>query len=45
MIIKIKNSKNVVYFTNRALCYIRLKKFDEAITDCKRALEIDKLSC
>jgi len=40
----IKNSKNVVYFTNRALCYIRLKKFDEAITDCKRALEIDKLS-
>jgi len=40
----IKNSKNVVYFTNRALCYIRLKKFEEAINDCKRAIEIDKYS-
>jgi len=40
----IKNSKNIVYFTNRALCYIRLKKFEEAINDCKRAVEIDNKS-
>jgi len=40
----IKNSNNTVYFTNRALCYIRLKKFEEAIIDCKRAIEIDEKS-
>lgn len=40
----IKNSKNIKYYTNRALCYIRLKKFEEAINDCKRAIEIDKNS-
>ncbi|ORX58636.1 U-box-domain-containing protein [Piromyces finnis] len=40
----IKDSGNIVYFTNRALCYIRLKKFEEAINDCQKAIEIDKFS-
>jgi STIP1 family protein 1 len=40
----IKNPKNIVYYTNRALCNIRLRKFEEAIYDCKKAIDIDKNS-
>lgn len=29
------------YYTNRALCYLKLKRWSEAINDCKRALELD----
>ena len=28
-------------FTNRALCYLKLKKWDQASTDCRHALELD----
>ncbi|CAB4014070.1 E3 ubiquitin- ligase CHIP-like [Paramuricea clavata] len=28
-------------FTNRALCYLKLKKWDQASSDCRHALELD----
>ena len=36
-----KNSSVGTYFTNRALCYLKLKQWEKAVQDCKRALEID----
>ena len=29
------------YFTNRALCYIKLTQWELACQDCKRGLELD----
>ncbi|CAO1360520.1 unnamed protein product [Diamesa tonsa] len=37
----IKNPGNATYFTNRALCHIKLKKFDSACQDCRRSLDLD----
>ena len=31
-----------VFYTNRALCRIRLAKFDDAIRDCDWALRLDE---
>lgn len=28
-------------FTNRALCYLKLKKWHQACSDCRHALELD----
>lgn len=28
------------YYTNRALCFLKLKKFDECIADCSKAIEL-----
>ncbi len=33
-----------VYFTNRALCYLKLKQWEQAVQDSKRALEADSAS-
>ena len=38
---QIKNNSVPTYYTNRALCYLKLKKWEDAIKDCKRALELD----
>ena len=38
---QIKNPTNAKYFTNRALCYIKMKKFESAVQDCRRALDMD----
>ncbi|KAH3861330.1 E3 ubiquitin-protein ligase CHIP-like [Dreissena polymorpha] len=38
----IKNPYSGTYFTNRALCYLKLKQWENAIQDCRRALELDK---
>uniref|UniRef100_A0A915E155 E3 ubiquitin-protein ligase CHIP n=1 Tax=Ditylenchus dipsaci TaxID=166011 RepID=A0A915E155_9BILA len=38
----IKNSSDPSYFTNRALCYLNLKKWEMAADDCRKALELDK---
>jgi len=38
----IKNPNNATYFTNRALCYIKMKKFDSSCQDCRRALDMDQ---
>lgn len=36
-----KNNSVPAFYTNRALCYLKLKRWEEAIKDCKRALELD----
>lgn len=38
----IKNPGTATFFTNRALCYLRLKQWELSIQDCKRALELDR---
>ncbi len=40
--LQIKNPSNATYFTNRALCYIKMKKYEQACEDCRRALEMDQ---
>lgn len=37
----IKNPGNATYFTNRALCHLKLKRWDLSCQDCRRALDID----
>ncbi|XP_070500469.1 E3 ubiquitin-protein ligase CHIP [Chironomus tepperi] len=37
----IKNPNNPTYFTNRALCYIKLKRYEASCQDCRRALDMD----
>ncbi|XP_055919119.1 RNA polymerase II-associated protein 3 [Eupeodes corollae] len=32
------------FYTNRALCYLRLKKYAQCIDDCNTAIELDKLT-
>lgn len=38
---QIKNPSVAIYFTNRALCYLKMKKWDSSCQDCRRALDID----
>lgn len=38
---QIKNPDIAHYFTNRALCYLKLLKWEQACTDCRRALDMD----
>ncbi|XP_018790490.1 PREDICTED: RNA polymerase II-associated protein 3 isoform X2 [Bactrocera latifrons] len=33
-----------IYFCNRALCYLKLERYNECIEDCEHAIEIDSLS-
>ncbi|TMW44742.1 hypothetical protein DOY81_010182, partial [Sarcophaga bullata] len=33
-----------IYYSNRALCYLKLERYDECIEDCDRAIEIDSLA-
>lgn len=33
-----------VYYTNRALCHVKLQQYDKALADCKHALELDSQS-
>ncbi|KRZ66961.1 STIP1 homology and U box-containing protein 1 [Trichinella papuae] len=35
---------NATYFTNRALCHLNLKRFENAAQDCRKALEMDRAS-
>ncbi|XP_050299193.1 E3 ubiquitin-protein ligase CHIP [Anthonomus grandis grandis] len=37
----IKNPDVAHYFTNRALCYLKLLKWDNACIDCRRALDME----
>ncbi|CAD5234212.1 unnamed protein product [Bursaphelenchus xylophilus] len=37
----LKNNTEPSYFTNRALCFVNLKKWNLAADDCRRALELD----
>ena len=38
---QIKNPGSSTFYTNRALCYLKQKKWPQAITDCQHAIEID----
>lgn len=38
----IKNPVVPIYFTNRALCYMQTLQWDKAVTDCKKALDLDR---
>ncbi|CAD6996944.1 unnamed protein product [Ceratitis capitata] len=37
----VKNPSNATYFTNRALCYLKLKRWELSCEDCRRALDLD----
>ncbi|KAJ3042110.1 STIP1 y and U box-containing protein 1 [Rhizophlyctis rosea] len=37
----IKYPSNPVYYTNRALCYLRTAQYDRVIGDCEKATELD----
>lgn len=39
--LQIKNPAVAQYFTNRALCHLKLMRWDQACTDCRRALDMD----
>ncbi|XP_067859412.1 E3 ubiquitin-protein ligase CHIP isoform X2 [Heptranchias perlo] len=39
-----RNPSVAVYYTNRALCYVKMQQFDKAVADCKHALELDSQS-
>uniref|UniRef100_A0A8C6ZQH6 E3 ubiquitin-protein ligase CHIP n=3 Tax=Nothoprocta TaxID=8806 RepID=A0A8C6ZQH6_NOTPE len=39
-----RNPLVAVYYTNRALCYLKMQQHDKALADCKRALELDSQS-
>lgn len=36
-----KNPEVAIFFSNRALCYLKLQQFTQAVQDCRRALELD----
>uniref|UniRef100_U5ET79 E3 ubiquitin-protein ligase CHIP n=1 Tax=Corethrella appendiculata TaxID=1370023 RepID=U5ET79_9DIPT len=38
----IKNPSIATYFTNRALCHIKMKRWEQSCTDCRRALDMDQ---
>ncbi|XP_066603928.1 E3 ubiquitin-protein ligase CHIP [Prorops nasuta] len=37
----IKNPEEPVYYTNRALCYLKLKRWESSCQDCRHALDMD----
>lgn len=37
----IKNPTMPTYFTNRALCHLKMKRWDSSCQDCRRALDMD----
>uniref|UniRef100_A0A3P8Y9P0 E3 ubiquitin-protein ligase CHIP n=1 Tax=Esox lucius TaxID=8010 RepID=A0A3P8Y9P0_ESOLU len=39
-----RNPSVSVYYTNRALCHVKLQQHDKALADCKHALELDSQS-
>ncbi|KAE9550396.1 hypothetical protein FO519_006385 [Halicephalobus sp. NKZ332] len=37
----VRDNTEATYFTNRALCHLQLKHWEDAESDCRRALELD----
>lgn len=44
LFLQIKNPTQALYFTNRALCHLKLKRWESSCQDCRRALDIDACS-
>lgn len=40
--LQIKNPTKATYFTNRALCHLKLKRWEQSCQDCRRALDMDQ---
>ncbi|CAE1143773.1 STUB1 [Acanthosepion pharaonis] len=38
----IKSPNTPTFFTNRALCHLKLKQWEQAIQDCRQALDMDR---
>ncbi|CAB3365540.1 Hypothetical predicted protein [Cloeon dipterum] len=36
-----RDDKNPIFFANRALCYLKIERYEEASKDCTAALELD----
>jgi len=36
-----KNPKVPYFYTNRALCHLKLKQWDNVLADCRRSLDLD----
>ncbi len=41
MIEKVRNPSVPTFFTNRALCYLKLQQWDSSCQDCRRALDME----
>jgi STIP1 family protein 1 len=39
--LQIKNPNEAFHFTNRALAYLKLKRWESSCQDCRRALDLD----
>jgi len=39
-----KGASSSIFFSNRALCYLKLKQWEKAIADCKSTIENDSES-
>jgi len=37
----VKNPSSATYYTNRALCYLKLQNWAKVVADCQRAIELD----
>lgn len=40
-LLQIQNPNNPVYYTNRALCYLKTQQYDFVIGDCEKATLLD----
>lgn len=40
----IKSPTTPTFYTNRSLCYLKLKNWEAAIQDCRKALDLDRIS-
>ncbi|ERE68678.1 Rho GTPase 2 [Cricetulus griseus] len=40
-VVMTRNPLVAVYYTNRALCYLKMQQPEQALADCRRALELD----
>lgn len=36
-----KNSGQALYYTNRALCHLKMKRWESVCKDCRLALDLD----
>lgn len=41
VLLQIRNPSVPTFFTNRALCYLKLQQWEQSCLDCRRALDMD----